>query len=46
MFLNTAASRAWRAMFLRGLREEKARAGLRETPIYRDAVSRLEESLK
>ena len=38
--------RAWRAMLLRGLREEEALAGLRETPIYRDAVSRLEESLK
>ena len=38
--------RAWRAMLLRGLREEKALDGLRETPIYRDAVSRLEESLK
>ena len=33
-------------MFLRGLREEKALDGLRETPIYRDAVSQLEESLK
>lgn len=38
--------RAWRAMLLRGLRGEEALAGLRETPIYRDAVSRLEESLK
>ena len=38
--------REWRAMLLRGLREEEALAGLRETPIYRDAVSRLEESLK
>lgn len=38
--------RALRAMLLRGLREEEALAGLRETPIYRDAVSRLEESLK
>ncbi len=38
--------RAWRAMLLRGLREEEALAGLRETPIYHDAVSRLEESLK
>ena len=33
-------------MLLRGLREEEALDGLRETPIYRDAVSRLEESLK
>ena len=38
--------REWRAMLLRGLREEEALDGLRETPIYRDAVSRLEESLK
>ena len=38
--------RAWRAMLLRGLREEEVLAGLRETPIYRDVVSRLEESLK